>query len=527
MTFLSINTLFWERGMLALLGKEEAKGTTREVLAALVASEVVVLQMESRFVGEKQYRFRHALVREGAYAMLTEQDRTLGHQVAGEWLVRAGEQDAMVLAAHFERGGSARRAAEFYARAAEQAHRGADPAAAIVRAEKGLACGPEAEVAVMLNTVLGMAHLLNSRFPQSFEHFMAAVDAAGAESPSLAVSLGFAVCAALFAGRVDAFETLLPRLMQAEPSPGGVASAVQALWAVGSAVVISGKPDDARPFYQRMEGIAATNPGDLLASGHINAFRTNWACGVEHDLWRSRRYALESIAGYEAAGARQYIPFSDVQCLWHTALLGLVDEAILGFDRVLAAPDSGDLASTYASAYKCHALIWKGSSEQARALAEELVQTTAGNPVMNCAARLVIFENLILTNHLDEAEQALIELGDPGSMIPCMHARYLSLQGELRRRQGRLDEALELAAQAIVRSKPGPRFHFSDDPLLVRQAEMLHESGDHESARRVILEARDDLLARAAKIPDLAVRRAFLENIPHNHRTLELVREWS
>ncbi len=48
--------------------------------------------------------------REGAYAMLTEEDRKLGHRLAGEWLEQHGETDPMVLAGHFERGGAKARA---------------------------------------------------------------------------------------------------------------------------------------------------------------------------------------------------------------------------------------------------------------------------------------------------------------------------------------------------------------------------------------------------------------------------------
>ena len=38
--------------------------------------------------GERELSFRHALVREAAYASLTSADRTLGHRLAGGWLER-------------------------------------------------------------------------------------------------------------------------------------------------------------------------------------------------------------------------------------------------------------------------------------------------------------------------------------------------------------------------------------------------------------------------------------------------------
>jgi hypothetical protein len=59
---------------------------------------VVARQSTSRIAGDSEYVFRHALVRDGAYAMLTDGDRELAHQVAGSWLARAGEGDPAVLA---------------------------------------------------------------------------------------------------------------------------------------------------------------------------------------------------------------------------------------------------------------------------------------------------------------------------------------------------------------------------------------------------------------------------------------------
>src|SRR5439155_107651 len=83
---------------------------------------------------EEELSFRHALVREAAYAMLTPEDRALGHRLAGEWLDDAGESEAVVLAEHFAVGGDRARARASYRRAAEQALRANVLDAAIARA---------------------------------------------------------------------------------------------------------------------------------------------------------------------------------------------------------------------------------------------------------------------------------------------------------------------------------------------------------------------------------------------------------
>jgi hypothetical protein len=59
-------------------------------LEALVASEVLGESPDTRFPGEREYVFRHGLLRDAAYATLTEGDRALGHRLAGDWLEAAG-----------------------------------------------------------------------------------------------------------------------------------------------------------------------------------------------------------------------------------------------------------------------------------------------------------------------------------------------------------------------------------------------------------------------------------------------------
>jgi len=101
---------FWEGGVEALLGAGEAAAW----LAELVERDVVAIEEVRRFPAEAQLRFRHPLVRDAAYEMLTEGDRVAGHWLAGHWLEQAGEADLKILSDHFERcgrgGGSGPRA---------------------------------------------------------------------------------------------------------------------------------------------------------------------------------------------------------------------------------------------------------------------------------------------------------------------------------------------------------------------------------------------------------------------------------
>src|SRR5262249_11180186 len=125
---------FWRGGVVTLLG-----GTTQvaDWLDFLGEQEIISRQPSSRYGGEEGYNFRHALLKDGAYAMLTHGDRSLGHRLAGDWFERVGESDAMMMAEHFERGEARNRALQWYPLAARQALEGSDLEGAFSRAELG------------------------------------------------------------------------------------------------------------------------------------------------------------------------------------------------------------------------------------------------------------------------------------------------------------------------------------------------------------------------------------------------------
>ncbi|MFT3774521.1 MAG: protein kinase [Minicystis sp.] len=148
--------VLWPGGVAALIGASAA-WSLGPWLDALTAQEILVRRPGSRFEGEPELSFRHALLREGAYAMLTDEDRTLGHRLAGEWLEQRGEPDPAVLAEHFERGGQPDRAGAFYLRAAQQALRDGDINAAMALARRGLDGGAPDEVRASLLSLLGEA----------------------------------------------------------------------------------------------------------------------------------------------------------------------------------------------------------------------------------------------------------------------------------------------------------------------------------------------------------------------------------
>lgn len=93
---------FWRGGLLYLLGLDKTtdQRAVDPWLEELMAAEMINPHAESRFPGDREYGFRHGLMREAAYGLLTEDDRKLGHALVGLYLEQAGERDAAVLAGH-------------------------------------------------------------------------------------------------------------------------------------------------------------------------------------------------------------------------------------------------------------------------------------------------------------------------------------------------------------------------------------------------------------------------------------------
>ena len=125
---------FWRGGVCTLLGAD-ARDATDE-LEALVDAELLERRTTSKFPGESEYVFRHALVRDAAYSMFTADDRRTGHRLAGAWLEDKGAHDPLVLAEHFELGAVPHRAIEQLRRAAELALEGNDFEAVLGHVER-------------------------------------------------------------------------------------------------------------------------------------------------------------------------------------------------------------------------------------------------------------------------------------------------------------------------------------------------------------------------------------------------------
>ncbi len=109
-----------------------------EALRELAAAEVLVEQAHSRFAGTREFAFKHAMMRDVAYAALGDDVLRDSHARCGRWLAAAGEDDAIV-ARHLDLGGDGIAAAGYLEKAARRALAAHALPEAVSLAEKALA----------------------------------------------------------------------------------------------------------------------------------------------------------------------------------------------------------------------------------------------------------------------------------------------------------------------------------------------------------------------------------------------------
>ncbi|HTV17837.1 MAG TPA: protein kinase [Polyangiaceae bacterium] len=128
----------WDTGVDEVIGGGADAGT---LLRSLADDELLIAAAESRYAHTREYRFRHALLRDAAYAMLTSDDRRVAHTIAADWLDRNQEKDATVFADHYQRAGLAECALPWLVRAAKVAIDAGDTKTTIDLANRGVDLG--------------------------------------------------------------------------------------------------------------------------------------------------------------------------------------------------------------------------------------------------------------------------------------------------------------------------------------------------------------------------------------------------
>lgn len=513
----------WAGGVAALLGGAVRAAEVDERLAALVEREVLVRRPESRFLGEQELAFRHALLREGAYATLTEADRALGHRLAAAFLEGHGEPDPVVLAGHLERGGDPMRAGAHYLRAAEQALRGGDIGAAMARAQQGLACDVPSEVRVSLLGLLCEAHAWRSeteaaaRYAQEVMRLSAPGSAPWTRAA--VVKLGDTPGPE---GLAD-FVVTLDAVARVEPSAEAAAGVTFAFHAGVFVLEWAGHlaPAEARieHFHAAFAPFAARDP---LARAWLAMTGAHREGAIKGNPWAGLRHGEVAMASFEEAGHERGRLLAQTFVGINACLLGAHGRAEQALRATRDADgDRGPLASLR-TLFLGKALLRRGAIAEAREGAARLIEAgrARGHRTREGRGHWALAEALLQEGDLGgagrEARAAVELLG--AAPLDRVGARATLARVTLGR--GDAAEALAVAEEALAEHEALGQPALAAAGLWLVYAEALIGAGEAEEGHAVLAAARARLEAMAERIGDAELRRGFLEEVPEHARTL-------
>ncbi len=465
--------------------------------------------------------------------MLTERDRMAGHKRAGTWLLGIGEQNPLVLAEHFEQGGERTQATAALHRAAEQALRAHDLAAALAHAGKGLALAPgtpHGEIRAALHAVQAVAHFWGMDYARSYDSASQALALAAPGSKAHWLALPFAVFSAWFTKQQEPFARLSDLLLASEPSPEMGGPMITALSPVFAASLFAGAVNKAAACLRRMEQALTPHLGrDPSIMGRVELSRSEWKRFVERDPWGALVHGRAAMRAFEQAGDLSYrriVVAMLISDLTHYGAFAEAGELVARERDPGAQVGFAEMWVAYASALLA---TRSGHLDEAIRLANFVEQhaLVQGDWLLRAGARHVIVDSLLQRGDVELAEHTATALGAPAELPPMAQPELFAALARLRLVQNRPGEALTLAEQALAASRSVlPSIASIQELSRLMCAEARHALGQHAAAQDAIREARDDLLARAVKIEDTGYRRAFLKNNALHARILTLAREW-
>jgi len=518
---------YWRGGVAALVG--EAPDALTEPLDRLVAMEVASRRAVATFPGEAEYTFRHAVVREAAYAMLSDVDRRVGHRLAGAFLERAGDVDPAVLGLHYELGEEPLAAARHHQRAAERALAGNDFAAALDHAERALTLGAGGELRGRARLVQAEARRWRGELEPAA---LCGADAADL-LPRGEAAWFHAVREAIAAnGRLGHFDLVLmwaEEAIAADAAPRAAGAKLAALAPAAGQSLYAGNAEAAARILGEIDRIAAgagaIDPSVTARIHVVRAVRADLAGDTEAAL-AQHQAALRS---YEDGGDRRAACTTLCNIGYAHAAMGAYAEAEEALRRAHASAERMGLGTVAPLALHnlgavLHAL---GRLDEARAveLTAVVAFERARDPRLEAASRIYLACILVTRGDLPGAELEARHAAEAPGSPPPLRAGALAALALVLLRTGRVPEALAASVQAHTTLTTLGSVEDFETLIRLTHAEALFASGDLVAAQAAIVDARARILTRAARLGEPA-RTRFLTAVPDNARCLALAEAW-
>jgi tetratricopeptide (TPR) repeat protein len=517
---------FWGEGVQALLGGQLSGHDVDAWLHSLQQLELIGLQSCSRLPGQTEYKFRHALVRDAAYELSTDEDRVVGHLLAGQFLLQTGEQDAVVLAEHFLRGDDRVTGITWLTTAATQAFEGNDLDLVLTCVQRAVAAGAEGAQLGELRSLESQACYWKSEYNQAKASGGRALDLLSPGGAGWFRALGSAMVSAARAGDVASVDAYFARALATPCTPGAEAEELICLCRGTFQLIFRGEFQQADAALGRIEGIAdLAEDLDALTRAQVHHVQGVRAAHVG-DVVTFLKHLQVAVAYFEKASDTRNVCLERTTLGWCLAELGDLDsarqqcESNLSYCRALGAKQ----AVTYAKVNLGYTLsLIESEQRYARQLLTEAIeecQAVQNSRLEGWARAHLAFVEYRAGDAAAQVEQAKCAteklMSTPGlrAWAQASHGRALLSQGD-----AEAGLCLAKAALETLQRMGGLLQGESLPPLIV--AECYHALGRHEEAHAAIADAVQRLERRAQRLGSGAWRTSFFA-LHDNQRTLKL-----
>jgi tetratricopeptide (TPR) repeat protein len=523
---------FW-RGGVARIGKAWGSDEPPDAwLAQLVEAEIVNELRSSRFPGEAEYAFRHALVCEAANGLLTAEDRSAGHRAAGEWLQAVGESDHIVYARHAMEAGDRPRALACYTRAAQHSLELYDFAQALVRANQGLACGAQGKELGLLQFVQSAAYFSLGRWTEAAAVGLAALELLPAGSRYWCSAIEQLMQVLPNVAAFESYERVAGELRSVTPDVDARSAYLRALCTQVLGYAVTGGRELGTACLSLIEkAVDLDSEPDLVARGYARLWRATYDNILGDDAPATLSLAEKAVADLEQSEVLYRLSLAEIVrgfCLWG---LGQFEQSERAVRRGRAIAEQ-----IHDSYHTCLADWYLGLTlselddpvklDEADQCALTMVELNV-SPLFEPVARIIRAKVAYAKKDWPRAEadglhacRALPTLVPYALMAvgPLIHALI---------EQNRADEAARTASQWLrtLDELKGPVC--SEVAFLVAASEAFFTSGDRVRGERTLRRTLDCIEARSAKMLDPETKRTYLTQRRENRRARELAAQYA
>jgi eukaryotic-like serine/threonine-protein kinase len=512
--------------------------SAESLMKALVAAEVLVEQNVSRFTGTREWVFKHALVREVAYASLGERERRELHALGAAWLTSMGE-DAATVAGHYDLGEQHAAAADHWARAAQRALATNALVDALAMAERALTFAEDKQTGFLRACYLDEAW---SRLDPRASERDTAISALEDNVYDQASAVRARGAQARYDDARGSGHGISERLANARDEAAELGlhdEEARCSAALASRLAFAGQFHEAEPEVRRLLQLSQERG---ISAAAVDAYQTQAIIRQSQGALSSALEARRNAAGAaRAAGLKEREAMLMTNLGFALSTIGARQEARSAIETGLALADA--IGSTGAVRHaQMNLLGWAATFGNDRQLEANLAEAradadAAATGIWAAPDRanlgMLFYRGAELLRAKSEAQgrralglvkmaaQAYRQTGHR-DVLPVA----LGMWAEAERLSGNPTAAVELATEAAGLLDQGAPSLLNEAPVYLALHDAYLDLGKADEAHQAIARSMPAVLRRLQGLVGTPYARQFLTELPHNARLLAAAEEY-